>query len=215
MNENLKIMVDIETIGNSVPDAPILSIAMVSCKKNESGFWVPGKSVEVLCHTDREPETVFAKEHQRQLYADCKARGEKEKWVVAKSISDFLESHDESGDEGPSFFMGWNAAGFDIPILVKNGLLTPPVYVKVPGEDREVLVGDFHYRILDVQSIYNFVRENVTGCPRDRRAFDESLIQMRSPVPMTANPFVKHTALNDCMNQVNTLNKLIMIAKET
>jgi len=211
---DLRIMEDIDTTGNDPSTVDILNIGMLSCERQCDGFWHPGPSLNVLLHTSMDPPTPFAREHQVELYEMCKAVDPKPKEVVIKAIHEFFDVHSNGYGVGPHRFMGWNAAGFDMPILVRHGYLMQPVY-RQTTDGKEVLVGDFHYRIMDIQSIYNFVRETFRGVPSDKEQFDNLLKDRERPIPTFAGENVrKHIALDDCYRQLDTLNRLIDLAQE-
>lgn len=206
---NKRIMVDIETTGNDIDTVEILNIAMVSCSMSEDGYWIPGAAANIFIHTDINPSTNFAKEKQGELYRICRETPVFTKEYLKEIVQKFLRHHDPNS-LGPHHFMGWNAAGFDMPLLVKYGLLTAPKYISQGTED--VLVGDFHYRILDVQSIYNFLK-NIWAMPEGK--FDELLESFEDVPKVQSDPAQKHFALNDCYRQIDTLNRLIRLMRGT
>ena len=196
-------MIDIETTGVDLKSDKILQIAMVAVKLSKSGYWTPLGEFNFYQHADDQPSNPFAKKHMVEVYE----RSNKAEYIdpveVRKMLLGFFEKYHGIS---PVHFLGWNAAGFDIPFLVRDKYLQKSRYEKVDGEFS--LVGDFHYRIYDIGSILQFVRDQM-GIQRDVLTDVAQKIYPELPLPEGK----EHDALYDCYKQIRILNGLIKYMK--
>jgi hypothetical protein len=65
-------MIDIEATGIDPTKEELLAVGILECTW-DGNFWQPGRAKEWVLHTDRQPESEFAKEHMTALYAKCNA----------------------------------------------------------------------------------------------------------------------------------------------
>jgi hypothetical protein len=196
-------MLDIEATGISPATEELLSVGILEANWSEKGgYWIPGRAKEWFCHTDRKPESSFAKEHMVELFAKCNAAPELTVERLRWEILDFLRQCGTTGVED-TYFMGWNASNFDLPFLIAKGVLFPNHYEPGPdGKDR--MVGDFHYRIYEMGGAVSLAQD-VTKA-RDRAVLIE---RAREAAPiMEVYPGKKHDALYDCYEQLRLLNGL-------
>lgn len=195
-------MIDIETTGVDQKNDVILQVGILECDFNPiDGYWKPGRSLEFIQYTDREPQTPFAMAHQKELYEKCrKANKFYDARKGRKEITDFFAS---CGALAPNvFLMGWNASNFDVPFLVNAGWLMPSRYETVNGT--EIMVGDFHYRIYELGGAINFAADV-------KRWTRSDMIEAALAVPSEFDlPEGKeHDALFDCYKQLKILNGLL------
>lgn len=199
-------MIDIEATGIDHAKEDLLSIGLLEADW-DGKRWLAGASKEWFVHTDREPESQFAKEQMAELYAKCRAAPvlttERLRWEVLE----FLRSHGTTGATD-TYFMGWNASNFDLPFLVAKGILVPSSYATVDGKDQQV--GDYHYRVYEMGGAISLA-QNVKEEER------EKLIERaREALPVLDSPAgKKHDALHDCYTQLHLLNGLIQICRRS
>jgi len=196
-------MIDIETSGVDLESDQILQIAVVAVKLGKSGFWTPLGEFNFYQNFPEDPSNDFAKKHMVDVYARCNKADYVPPDQVRLQLLEFFEKHHGIC---PVQLLGWNAGGFDMPFLVRDGYLNPTRYEKVDGEFD--LVGDFHYRIYDIGSVLQFVRDQV-GVPRDVMTDVAEKIYPELPLPDGQ----KHDALYDCYRQIRLLNGLIRYTK--
>lgn len=200
-----KFMVDIETTGVDLAKDEILQVAFLELNF-DGKFWVPGKSLNLFQHTEREPESEFAKTHMAKLYAFCKTV---EAPPVEAQREQILKFFRECGAEPPMgvFLAGHNAPTFDIPFLVRDGFIQPNHYVTLDGKD--VMVGDFHYRKFDLNSAIEFVVDSTGG---DRKTILELASNLKVG-PQFDIPGDAHDALADCYSQTKLWNGLLALSR--
>ena len=89
-----------------------------------------------------------------------------------------------------------------MPFLARDGYLEVARYETVDG--KSALVGDFHYRIYDIGSVLQFVRDQV-GVQRNVMTDIAEKLYPELPFPEGQD----HDALYDCYKQIRILNGLI------
>lgn len=197
MTLNKLFMLDIETSGIDPAKAEVLQIAIIEMNFI-GGFWEKGKVFDFVQHTDREPDSKFAREHMKELYDRCKKAPYVEPAKVRKMIVDFC---DECGATPPNiFFAGWNAGIFDIPFLAHHGYLVPAKY------ENDKLVGDCHYRVYEMAGALNLVA-NVRGNNEINAVLKEAQ-KMSEKIDGS-----RHEAVYDCERQIQVLNALIKMLR--
>ena len=201
-------MVDIETTGTNLRKDDILQIGILELEFL-MGSWRPGKSFEMDLYTNRQPESQFAKEHQAELYERCRKVAFLPACSVRAHLLHFLQT---CGVTGPDiYFMGWNAAGFDLPFLAAHAYLEPHRYEQdINGKD--VPAGDFHYRIYELQGAISLA-ENVLGYNDRKGLIKDAEEHGRLSMLSSTFPGKQHDALFDCYRQTQILNGLITLLK--
>lgn len=200
-------MIDIETTGIDPTKEDLLQVGILELNL-VNGRWAYGRSLELLQHSGRRPMSSFAKEHMAALYDKCNAAP----WISPEELrAKILAFFRECGAEPPNvYLMGWNASNFDVPFLVHNRVLVPSSYVPGP-EGKDVMVGDFHYRIYELGGAVSLA-QNILGY-QDRNAL---LKTAKGMFEMALPAGKEHDALYDCYAQTQLLNGLIaMTSRDT
>lgn len=197
-------MIDIETTGVDPKKDDLLQIGLLEATFGTDGFWHPGRKLELLQHTDRKPESEFAKEHMAELYEVCNRaplwKPEDLRWMILKFFKD-------CGAEPPMvFLMGWNASGFDIPFLISKGILVPSNYEQVDG--KEVMRGDFHYRVYELAGAIALICD-AKSLERKKVISEAEAFSDKIQLPHGK----EHDAVFDCFKQLKILNGLIALAR--
>lgn len=199
-------MIDIESTGVNPETDDLLQIGVLECTF-DGKFWVPGRTLEIIQHTDRKPESSFAKEHMAELYEVCnrapKWEPENIRWMLLKFFRD-------CGAEPPDvYFMGWNASNFDIPFLIHKKCLQPSYY-EIGPDGKDLRKGDFHYRIYELGGAIALI-SNVYP-----KVLRQDLIKDAKSRDIGQYPAdgKAHDAIFDCYSQLRILNGLIILAKE-
>lgn len=198
-------MIDIESTGTDVVRDEILQIGVLELEFL-MGYWRPGKSLEFELHTNRHPVSEFAKANQSELFEKC----HNTPFVAAPAIrSTLLRFFKSCGAISPNVYvMGWNASGFDMPMLVNRGYLEPHRYVTDQyGKDQPA--GDFHYRVYEIAGAIALA-ENVLCLDRSELIVDALALDTVIQLPEGR----KHDALYDCYRQAKLLNGLIYMLSQ-
>jgi len=198
-------MIDIETTGIGSAENDVLQIGVLEMIWN-GDIWTPGKTFEHVCHTDKKPESAFAKEHMAPLYERCNA--------MNRSFSDpvtirecLLKYFSECGETPPNVFVcGWNASNFDMPFLFDKKMLVPSYYETIDGQD--VMRGDVHYRVYEIGGSLQLARD-VLGMPAGEVA--KKARELCPEVELPAGE--EHDAIYDCYSQLKLLNGLIRLLR--
>lgn len=212
-------MVDIETTGTSLEKDQILQLSIVQMIQDKGPLWDVGEVLNIYFYTDVQPEqmSTYAKKHQCALYDRCRSspyapfRSDAHRKVVVQMLNGFIERchggmDDLSVARSLLPFVGWNAAGFDMPFLVRDGLFRRP---EMTSEGH--LMGTYHYRILDLQSLVSFFM--TTRGYTDRESFLSNILSdvednteaLRQKHSWTVDG---HDGLYDCFRQIRILNGL-------
>lgn len=206
-------MLDIETTGVDKDADDVLEIGIVEIRRNAAGhYWLPtGREFHRKVYSPRQPETVFAKEHMAQLYAECNLLNPERDDIgsVGEHLRHWLGGEEEYLLEHriPRFFMGWNASNFDLEFLFRVGALRPSYYNLEDG--KEVLRGDAHYRVYEQTGAIEFLID-VTGLSRDTIM---KLAEDMSPFNLVLPEGKQHDAIYDCYSQINMMNGLIALGR--
>lgn len=205
---NKCIMIDLETTGISPDTEDLLQIGMLEMTFVEN-HWVGGRTLNIMQHSNREPETAFARKHMVEMYKRANETPYITPQLIRAQIINFAQTCSMAPPDIK--FMGWNAGIFDIPFLVAKGILEPSVYKQVG--DKEIRVGDFHYRIYDITGALEFMK-NLLGTDSidDIKKMFEHL-EGRHIAELPAGK--AHDAIYDCVSQMNFLNDLLLLAKQT
>lgn len=199
-------MIDIETTGTEPLSEDLLQIGLLEVDYQE-GYWRPGRSLEITQHSGRKPESIFAKENMVDLYEKCN----KQHWISPIKIREQLLSFiSDCGSKSPEvYLMGWNASNFDVPFLIHHRCLVPSSYAPAPN-GKEMMVGDFHYRIYEIGGAISIIQNTLDY--EDRKELVE-LAEKVGKTIITIPEGKKHTALYDCYLQTQLLNGLISITR--
>jgi hypothetical protein len=201
--------IDIETTGIDPHTEELMQIGVLEVDFVE-GFWRPNRSLEIIQRTKRKPESDFAREHMHELYRRCNEAPYHKPQDIRSTLLEFFAV---CGALSPNvYLMGWNASNFDVPFLVHNGCLRPTRYEK-GGDGKDILVGDFHYRIYEIAGAIGLV-QNVLKLERKEAigAAERMLPPFALPSGLAAKD---HDALYDCYKQTHLLNGLIaMMARK-
>lgn len=216
MKRDTHYMIDIETTGTTESD-DILEIGMVEIvlHPDVGNYWLPtGRQYHTYIGTTRQPESQFAKQHQKELYAKCNSIITDIE-LIKREITEFVHPEvrpgnpDSDGLIRPKFFMGWNASNFDIPFMFRDRLLTPSYYVVNPETNKEEMFGDVHYRIYEQTGSVQLLAD-MTGL--DRKTI-EVLAMDLNPTNIKLPEGKAHDALYDCYKQIIMQNGLIRIGR--
>lgn len=192
-------MLDIETTGVDPLNDEVLQIAVVEMTF-ENGLWTSGRKLNFFQHTDRQPETSFAKAHMQELFAKCQAQP---LIPIAEVRQKILQFFLDCGAKSPNVFIsGWNVGIFDLPFLSHHGYLKPARY------EEGKLVGDCHYRVFELSGALQFVA-NLKGKSEINPLINEALRLFPPPEEGT-----RHDALYDCERQIQMLNGLLELARQ-
>ena len=199
-------MIDIETTGIKPESEDLLQIGVLETTF-DGKFWAPGRTLEIIQHTDRKPESAFAKEHMAALYETCNRApawdAENIRWMMLKFFR-------ECGAEPPQvYLMGWNASNFDIPFLVHKGVLQPSYY-EIGPDGKDIMRGDFHYRIYELGGAVSLISNKYPKEARNDLIKDAKARDVSTPLPAGK----EHDAIYDCYSQLKILNGLLMMARE-
>lgn len=207
-------MIDIETTGVNKETDDILEIGIVPIELDDEGFWYicnksnkEIKQLHLILFSNRRPENKFAKEHMVELYDRCnKLPSECSYTWATKQVNNFIHRKNNF----PKFFMGWNASNFDIPFLFKKNILEPSRYEEVA--DKEILVGDVHYRIYEQTGALNLMLNSTGFSKKTVFSLGYDLIPEHLKIELPKGK--KHDAIFDCYNQINMMNGLIALARK-
>lgn len=200
-------MLDIETTGIQPDQHDLLQIGCLEVDFDpKTRLWKSGKWIELLVHSDKKPQSEFAKENMAALYDRCNKAEYQPASYYRGALTSFFAV---CGAKAPNvFIMGWNASNFDLPFLQHKGILRPSGYVTEYGKDRQV--GDTHYRVYEIAGAIGLAL-NVTGMERET-LLDEALkLGLASGVKLPEGK--DHDALYDCYKQLAQLNGLIEIMR--
>jgi len=196
---------DIEASDTNPKHDDILQIAFLEADF-VNGFWQPGKHFNKLLYTDREPETLFAKEHMAPLFARCNQVAHQRSEEIREEVLTFFK---DCGVRLPYvYLMGWNVSTFDIPFLLEHEILRPFYRQTIDG--MEVATGDFHYRVYEQAGSISLA-QCVLGIESRN-----DLVQMAfDAYPEIALPPGRdHDALYDCYKQLRIENGLIRLVRD-
>lgn len=199
-------MLDIESTGIDSKKEDLLQIGILECDF-DGRFWKPGRSFELIQHSDRKPESQFAKEHMAKLYEVCNRAPKWEAENIRWMILDFFT---KCGATPPDvYLMGWNASNFDVPFLVDKGVLQPSYY-EIGPDGKDIRRGDFHYRIYELGGAISLIANKFPNT--DRKHLCEEAKKLDQIVPLPQGK--EHDALFDCYSQLKILNGLIELARQ-
>lgn len=205
-------MIDIEATGIDPKKEELLQIGIVRVVFY-AGQWVPEAEFQTLVHTDRQPESEFAKVHLADLMTRCRAMPIVEAQHTRAQVLDFFRRCGATGVTD-TYMMGWNAASFDLPFLVAKEVLVPSSYETVDGVDRQV--GDFHYRVYEMGGAIAYA-QNIHNRGGGEPAYGRDWVMTRAKELATGygkHVITKeHDALWDCYDQINLLNGLIALGR--
>jgi hypothetical protein len=202
------LMLDIETTGIDPACEDLLQIGMLEMIW-EKDHWRDGKSVCLYQFSNRAPISDFAREHQRDIYTACNGTIPVRPDEMRKRVLQFAEA---CGFNPPNLkFAGWNAAGFDIPFLVAKEILRPSKYKLAGGQEHRV--GDFHYRIYDLQSALKFTMDLFDTDSKDKITELIKTLPENSIYHAAFPTGAAHDGLWDCANQLNFLNDLLALVR--
>ncbi len=216
MKREKHFMIDIETTGVNQETDEILEIGIVEIENvsmtNGAYWYLTGRQFHKVLHSNRQPESEFAKKHMTALYELCNDTPESENYEKARrEIFQFIHPNDWNDEfkehSEPKLFMGWNASNFDMPFMFNKGLLRPSYYTQVNG--KETLCGDVHYRIYEQTGSVQLLSD-VTGL--DRKTI-EVLAMDLNPTNIKLPEGKEHDALYDCYKQIIMQNGLIKIGR--
>jgi DNA polymerase III epsilon subunit-like protein len=193
-------MIDIETTGIDPTKEDLLQIGVLELDLVDR-YWKPGRRLEIIQHSGRKPTSTFARAHMTALYGRCNATS----WKSPEEIrAELLQFFKDCGANPPNvYLMGWNASNFDVPFLVHHRVLVPSSYAPGPG-GKDVMVGDFHYRIYELSGAVSLAQNALDYEDRG------SLLKTAKNVFEMELPAGKeHDALYDCYAQTQLLNGLI------
>lgn len=198
-------MIDIETTGIDPKKEDLLQIGLLECDFDGS-VWHPGRSLDIIQHTDRKPESAFAKEHMAALYEECNQAPAIDTEQIRSRLLNFFR---ECGSEPPMvYLMGWNASNFDVPFLVHKGVIEPSFY-EIGPDGKDTMRGDFHYRIYELGGAISLIANKFPTEARNALITKAKALDRRIAMPEGK----EHDALFDCYAQLKILNGLIAMAK--
>ncbi len=203
LNREKHFMLDIESTGVDLVLDVVLEIGIVEMNMVD-GFWRPGQEFRQILHTDRQPQSEFAKTHMVELYKKCNAAPFVPTPEVQAAILAFFAGCGKSGHD--VLLCGWNAANFDVPMLHAKGFLQPPGY-KTDIDGKDWPVGDHHYRIYEMCGALQVASDVL------QKPYEEFKEQVKNAYPMPLPEGKSHDALFDCHKQICMLNGLIKVLR--
>lgn len=233
-----KLMVDIETIGTDyrLNDARILQVsALELIYKESTGFWHPGRDINIYISCQESPTNDFQTKYQEQLFKICNqvAEGsnllpysyivpEKSRVLFAANYEEarqqLLSWLEECKFELPVKLVGQNAGTFDLPWLNYFGIL-----MKLERDKDNNSIGEAHYRVYDLNSVVEFTADveqlDRTDVQRIAEIYGKKsckfpeIEQTREQIETYGEMnFDSHNSLFDCYKQLQILNGLIRMA---
>lgn len=199
-------MLDIESTGVDPKKDDLLQIGVLEVTF-DGDRWNAGRSFELIQHSDKKPESEFAKTHMAKLYEICNRAPS---WTAENMRWMLLDFFRNCGVNPPDvYLMGWNASNFDIPFLIEKGVLQPSYY-EIGPDGKDIRKGDFHYRIYELGGALSLISNKFPEI--DRKALVETA---KGKDNMTLLPAGKeHDALFDCYSQLKILNGLIELSRQ-
>ena len=191
-------MLDIETTGVDPDIDDVLQIALLELNFNDD-HWEKGQHFNFFQHTDRKPESPFAKQHMLGLFERCQNTPYTSVDKVRQQILDFTK---DCGAASPNVYIcGWHVGIFDLSFLGQHK------YFKVAQYNKDgVLEGDCHYRTYEISGALQLVA-NLT------QTSDLNSLVRRSLEDSELPEGQRHDALYDCERQLCIMNGLLKIAK--
>ena len=205
-------MLDIETTGIKARDNDLLQIGILEMSWTwtweHGGFWVPGREFEIIQHSDRKPESEFAKKRMRKLYELCNKAPRIEVPDVRRAMLDYFRvSGSEPGWK--VFFAGKNAANFDVPFLEHHGYLQPSGRELGP-DGKDIEVGDYHYRLFDMTGFLTGAQQVLQMT--DRSALEKAAFHIYPEIAMPEGR-QEHDGVYDCYRQLRVINGLLRLMR--
>ena len=199
-------MLDLETTDTIIETSDILQIAILELRRNDGGYWIPGRHYNTFLRTEQEPKTQFAKETMSALFEKCRAIPHRPAEDIRQEIIAFFK---RCGVATPYVYLaGWNLTMLDIPMLVHKKILVPFYRQNVDGKD--VAYGDFHYRIDEMSGRISQMVDVLNA--KDRSELIDRA-EWNCPIPIALPEGGPHDALWDCYNQTRKLNGLIRLGR--
>jgi hypothetical protein len=203
VKDNKHFMLDIESTGPH-PEDSALQVGLVEVDY-DGVRWCPGRELEFALHHPGQPETAFAKKKLRALYTRCNAEPPQTVEAYRAKMLDFFRECGVTGQEVR--IMGMNAAMMDVPLLNHHRLLERPGYLQIPGEDREVAVGDHHYRVYEIVGALSFAA-NLLGIGSSEVKDRAWALAGSDSIPGEV-----HDAIYDCHRQIRLLNGALQLVR--
>lgn len=198
-------MIDIETTGIDPEKEDLLQIGVLELDFT-NGFWIPGRSIEILQHSRAQPMSEFAKKHMASLYARCNEAPWLSPGTIRLSLISFFES---CGITPPGIYMmGWNASNFDLPFLFHHKCLIPSYYAQ-DASGKDIQMGDTHYRVYEIGGAVSLA-QNALGYEERKGVIEDAKLEYELDLPVGK----EHDAIWDCYNQTKLLNGLIRLVQK-
>lgn len=192
-----KYMIDIETNGSDIDTVDILEVGIVEMELINKRYVPTGRDFHFVMHYPHKPNDSFAIKFMSDLYKRCNETDPSQNYdKLREDVKKYL--HRENND--PKLFVGVNISSFDLPILNRLGILEKATHVDVEGG--QMLIGDYHYKVLDVRSLTIAIKE-VMGIEKNKDFY--KLINDIITTPLNTEGVV-HTAIFDCYNQIDEIN---------
>ncbi len=191
-------MLDIETTGVNHKTDDVLQIALLELNFN-GDYWERGRHFNFFQHTDRQPESPFAKKCMPGLFERCRNTDPTPVNEARQQILDFTK---DCGAASPNVYIcGWHVGVFDLSFLSQHG------YLRVAQYNSEgVLEGDCHYRTYEISGALQLVANLA-------KVSDLNSLVRRSLEGSQLPEGQRHDALYDCERQLCIMNGLLKIAR--
>jgi oligoribonuclease (3'-5' exoribonuclease) len=197
---NKLVMFDIETTGLDIDKEDILQVSYMLLEKKED-LWSPRASSTTWQHTDRQPESDFAKKYQTELYKRAnEATPMTAEEVRKEALLTFRIWNLQPKDV---VLTGLSIGNFDIPFVRRFNYLTAE---------------DHSHRIYDINSILSFAKDKLNLTDAQHSEFKTAMKKLGAAVspwemPQSVKETKSHDALRDCYDQTHILNGLLTFFK--
>ena len=199
-----RFMIDIETTGTRLGTDSILQVGILEMNRDKRNLYEAGRSAEWTLYFPGKPDNEFAIREMSHVYS----RANEAIVTPAEVRRDLLKFLFEIEPRWEHRQMvGLNLSTFDLPFLHVEEILFPLEHVYDYVSQKDVLKGDYHYRVYDISSALTFGADCLNV---DRDALNRQIkLDAQTRFEKRNLEGRPHTALYDCFFQLDLLNELI------